>query len=56
MRYTGYGEVGKEKSTSFGAKPPLVNHEVDLNGITAGVVLNVHMKTARGPQWQWEVQ
>lgn len=52
----GYGGVGKEKSTSFGAKPPLVNHEVDLNGITAGVVLNVHMKTARGPQWQWEVQ
>lgn len=52
----GYGGVGKEKSTSFGARPPLVNHEVDLNGITAGVVLNVQMKTARGPQWQWEVQ
>lgn len=28
-----------------------------MNGIiTAGVVLNVHMKIARGPPWQWEVQ
>ena len=34
----------------------LVNHEADLNGIIAGVVLNAHMKIARGPQWQWEVQ